>query len=458
MTVRGLPSLKNLKYFGCLGLMMVHVNVANASQAEESALKLSKQGLNLTALAVLDSSADSISSSRGELHKSLSLYDSLNFSKAAKNIYSTQAVQLAQTLSHSGAQEYVNLKKKYLALEPSQRTASLRYDYAASALLADQTKTAVDELKSIIDQAGNRSEIDGVEVQKIRLLLARANYQLKDFNSALSHYNLIPQDSDYWFETIEERAWAYLQLKEPQKALGQLKTVTAEVFDPAVGPEPYFLNAYILMKLCDYKGVFELLNKFKAQFKERALNMQKLSKTGSTPSSDKALDEFFKSGKSEDVGADIKFLPRLFYRDEAFARKIQLKNRIESELKKIDGLSGELKNTAQAQVPSLKALLSKISSQISKSEVRQKVKELAIEETQEISKILQKMHIIEAESIQRLFSYHQKQANIKGDYKEDLNKNKDSLVFEATDEVWLDELDKYQVEVKGCPTSKEISK
>lgn len=457
MKVRSI-SPKSFVRIGLLSFMLVPASLASAAEVGEQALQLSKQGLSTTALAVIQNSSQSIQSEKIDLQKTLSIYDSLHFSGAARKLYSPAQIQLADALSKNGAQEFVQLKKKFNSIEKSQRTASLRYDYASSALLADQPKIAIEEMNLVLAQMGSKKEIDGLEIEKIRVLLARAYYQQKDYKRALEVYSQIPQDSDYWFEVLEEKAWSYLQLKEPQKALGQLKTVTAEVFDPAVGPEPYVLNAYILMKLCDYKGVFELLNKFKAQFKERALNMQKLSKTGSTVASDKALDLFFKRGSAEDVGAEVKYLPRLFFRSEAFARKIQLRNKIENELKKIDSVSSDLKSVAQSQVGELKSVLSALNSQISRSAVREQVRELAVLETQEISRMLQKMHIIEAESIQRLFSYQQKQANIQGEYKDDLKTNKDTLVFEATDEVWLDELDKYQVEVKGCPTSKEISK
>jgi hypothetical protein len=64
--------------------------------------------------------------------------------------------------------------------------------------------------------------------------------------------------------------------------------------------------------------------------------------------------------------------------------------------------------------------------------------------------MIRKLHIVEAEVIQRLHL----DENIKGTRAKRENpvpRGSETLSFPVTKEVWLDELDSYHAEVKDCP-------
>ena len=92
-----------------------------------------------------------------------------------------------------------------------------------------------------------------------------------------------------------------------------------------------------------------------------------------------------------------------------------------------------------------------------KQQAWSRVRTLAVGEVREYKTILNKMHIVEAEVIERMHL----DDNLKGQ-RSKLSKNEadkgDVLVFPyRSDEVWLDELDNYKARVKDCPTLKGAS-
>ena len=69
--------------------------------------------------------------------------------------------------------------------------------------------------------------------------------------------------------------------------------------------------------------------------------------------------------------------------------------------------------------------------------------------------MIQKMHIVEAEVIQRLhMDVHLTDTRVQQQNQKD---NKDQLYFPYTSAVWLDDLDSYQAKVKDCPTLRKAS-
>ncbi|MDZ4082367.1 MAG: hypothetical protein U1E10_05495, partial [Bdellovibrionales bacterium] len=68
---------------------------------------------------------------------------------------------------------------------------------------------------------------------------ARVAFEKKDFRRSISLYSKIPATSDYWPESLEERAWALVHVKEHDQALALVKTLTAPPVTSEIGAEPY---------------------------------------------------------------------------------------------------------------------------------------------------------------------------------------------------------------------------
>lgn len=240
---------------------------------------------------------------------------------------------------------------------------------------------------------------------------ARQLFEKKKFAEAIQLYETVDSGSDYWAESLEERAWAHLQLKEHDRSLGLLKTLMAPPLKNEIGPEPYLQAALIQLHLCSYQELFKTLKRFKEDIRPRHEALSELAKTGSTPAFELAMERAKSSGRFDRTiaGPEVSVLPRLFYRDAV----------LESSLKK--NLS-----------------------------LKPRIKVLAAREVKEIDTNLRRLHLIEVEAVQRMHSQmHLADVKKSGP---GIERDANTLVFpDDENEVWLDELDKYRVNAKGCP-------
>lgn len=237
------------------------------------------------------------------------------------------------------------------------------------------------------------------------LNLARKLYAKNELDKAIAEYDKVSKASDYWVESIEEKAWAQVRQNKYENAIATLKSVFNPVFAPYIGPETYVLSAFIALKMCDYKYAFDKIALFKAEMLPRVDALEALT---TNPKSEFATTWVQKIAKgevtsSDQLGKDITKLPRFIQRD---TRKM----------------------------------------------TNERLKTLAKIDLEEISKNLKKLKIIEIEVAQRSFGFEK---NKQGKLKFDKRKSSDILVFpdEQDSEVWLDEIGQYEVKANKCPTA-----
>lgn len=254
---------------------------------------------------------------------------------------------------------------------------------------------------------------------------ARIAFEKKQFTKAVGLYESIPQASDYWIEALEERAWSHVHLKEHDKALGLLKTLFAPPIVSEIGAEPYLLSSLIQLRLCNYNELFKGLKQFKTDIRPRFESLEALAKDGETEESVKLLGRSLEIGQLSraSAGVDLPMLPRLFYRD----------TKLQQSFKKL------LKPSSPKAEAKLDAA------------IKSRLKALAQRDVQDIQKILRRLHLVEVESVSRMYSQMHLADNKKTSPAIDRNAN--TLVFpDDRDDVWLDELDSYHVNSKGCPS------
>ncbi|MGE3974580.1 MAG: tetratricopeptide repeat protein [Bdellovibrionales bacterium] len=273
-----------------------------------------------------------------------------------------------------------------------------------------------------------------VDQDLIHLNIARLYFEQGDFESSKRTYDLIPKGSDYWLEALEEKAWAEFREKDYDRAESLLYSVLSPVFDGIVGSEPYFVSGYAKLKVCDYPGIFKTIHAFKSKFQKRLDHLSQLSEGIRTESAQQILTKM-SSGTIDykELGIHAVSLPRMIHRNTHLAKLMMNRSMISTELTK-------LKNQKTAQLASLEA---------EKAQGRgfDYLKKLAQNELDEAGKIINKLHILEAEAVQRMH-INNKIAD------RDLKKMEvagDELEFPVSDEVWVDELDNYHVSTRGCP-------
>lgn len=286
-----------------------------------------------------------------------------------------------------------------------------------------------------------------IDFDLLHMTQARGYYQSGQLQKAIYEYDKVKKSSDYWLESLEEKAWAYLRLDEPDKTLAQLKTVLAPVFTPQVGAEPYFLQSFAQLKICNYAGASQTLGEFKSLLRDRIASLQDLANTGKNRSWDKFSSIFSNVDlKWENLGSDVHYLPRNFHRDlylkEYLARYRGLqteKHILTTKFNQNNEFAGEIADIYELSSQSIKKAQNRLSF-------------LAKQELNDVSKIIQKMHIVEAEIIQQIH-LSEKNVSVKP-AKQPLVKSADKLQFPVTTEVWMDELDNYEVNINNCPWKK----
>jgi hypothetical protein len=249
---------------------------------------------------------------------------------------------------------------------------------------------------------------------------ARALYAKGDLAKAVETYNQITPSSDFWLDSIEERAWAATRQGDFEKALADLQSITSAVWTSQVGPETYMLSTFVSLKICAYKDVVKKIGLFKKRMLPRVDALQAMVDQP-LPAAFWEMSSALKEGKINMVslGNGAEKYPRYFYRDQQL----------------ISALA---------------------SNQNAKAEAR--MKQLAQADLSEIETNLKKMKVIEVELIQKvLMADDLKKSKSKNLQFTSVDRNKQLVFPVSDDEVWVDEVGHYQVKAENCPFSSRSS-
>lgn len=295
----------------------------------------------------------------------------------------------------------------------------------------------------------------------VNLTAGRLLFQNGYFDAAVKYYEKITKKSDYWLEAQEELAWTYLRKGETQNSVAVSKSLMNSAFDGYLGPEPYFVETLGHLKICDYPKVMDGLTQFPKRFKIRTLELDKLSKGEKSDFLQASLDKLRNGPKGaltwKEIGKDAQFLPRMMIKDYKLVQLVETEKMLEKEGKAADALYADSLALAgiQGRFQSIRNDINARTSKI-KSASMQRVKELAKNEVSEIKRILDKLHIVEAELVQQVDvsdKIVKNNTGIDAEIKKGTtgSKKSDALVFVADKEVWFDEISNYRVDVKkGC--------
>ncbi len=254
----------------------------------------------------------------------------------------------------------------------------------------------------------------GIQQDRTLLNQARTSYASGKYNEAEKLYSKIQPNSDYWLLAVEERAHTFGRAGDYNKALADLTTLISPVFEKNLGPEPYFTAALTYLRLCQYDNIYAILEKYKANMKVRTIALVALA---DRDADQKVLSVAKNLNKGFAAYADkaIEF-PTLFHLDTQVQQAIRTNNN---------------------------------------AKLLKRVATLAKEDIKEISETTKKLHLIEAEVMQRLHKLEEAKDHNRdriGKFKA----KKDQLQFPYTDELWIDEVNSYQVESEKCPKGSEI--
>lgn len=361
------------------------------------------------------------------------------------------------------AKETDELKNVIKLSAPDTRDrAAIQWQLILALALSNDSGTAAKLLQNLMT-----SKVSPVQQDLMDMTAARMLFESGYMDPAIKYYKKVPKSSDYWLEAQEEIAWSYIRKGEPQNALAVTESLVIPEFKNMVGPETVFLRSLSLLKVCDYPGVLKSLNTFKERYQPRTKEMLAVSENANTPAVKEMIAKMKqRRHKLTELGALAAKLPRLVTRDESLYQHIRVEAALEKEAaiaKEISGKSlalGTSKVGFQGEVEELKNLIEgRVTS--ANNATLGRMKALAQEEVNDVKRLLQKLHIVEAEVLQQALSVNKvTQATEKSKVIE----KKGTTIADARDQVtfpyengqmWFDEVANLKVDVvKGCQAVK----
>lgn len=329
--------------------------------------------------------------------------------------------------------------------------AALWWQIATRAPLIDETSLSLEALQKLKESGQTQIGAD-----QISLATARVLYQRGDIDNAIKSYKEVPKSSDLWLQSVEERAWGFLRKNDFDQALGEVTTLLAPTFEKMVGPEPYYLTNLLALKVCDYPRIFKTSDLFKNRHRTRLAELQTIAQQGTGKSVTASFDKMDQKGVNfQALGPHVEFLPRTLLKDREFNKHMGYRHALLQELKSAQKLQEETAALgANAELDRM-VMESKMKLDDSRARAMSRLRQLAQMEVKEFKQNVNKLHIIEAQVIERLHL----DDNLKGPRSQlaQIKDQGDVMVFPYNDEVWLDELDNYKARVKDCPTLKGAS-
>ncbi len=214
-----------------------------------------------------------------------------------------------------------------------------------------QAKPAARAFKALLraaQEAPSTHEIKRFEELAI-LSMARVFYSVKQFKKAIKYYDKIEPESLHWLDSLFEQSWAYFQINDFSKALGNIHTINAPYFDTEFYPESYILRAVIYFQNCLFPQSKEAIAEFNVKYPPLRKQIRSLLKQYKDPADfyDFAIKiQKKRAGLSRTVGR----LARTALSDRTLQKTFKYVHELDRELKQVQGADPAWKATAIAGV------------------------------------------------------------------------------------------------------------
>jgi len=183
--------------------------------------------------------------------------------------------------------------------------------------------------------------------QMARMALARVYYgggqkDATNFDAAIRNYAQIPDTADLWLDSLFERAWAYYQVGNYTRALGNLLTVGSPYFDEEYYPEAYVLKAVIFFKNCLYEEALTTIDPFYKEYFEIAKELKTVLETYTDPADFYAyLAAISRQGRDAKYTTKIKKIFNAALADAKLRRLFGFVVNISNEIKQLEELRAQ---------------------------------------------------------------------------------------------------------------------
>ncbi len=115
---------------------------------------------------------------------------------------------------------------------------------------------------------------DQIVLDNVALLKGRIEFNLGHYTNSLNAYKSVSKQSENWLSSVEERAWSLIYLGKANEALADSHTLMSPLFRKVVGPEAFFVSAFAAYQVCDFTRVFEIIDLFKKNSREKIKSLE----------------------------------------------------------------------------------------------------------------------------------------------------------------------------------------
>jgi TolA-binding protein len=132
-----------------------------------------------------------------------------------------------------------------------------------------RAQPAAKSFLSIIEKYGDKLFLSDDEERFLSLAwlsLARIYYSTKHFASAIEAWDHVPQKSEYYLDALFETSWAFFQVDQFDRALGNIHTLNSPYFEKKFFAEAYVLKSVIYFGLCQYEDAQNSVNIFRSKY------------------------------------------------------------------------------------------------------------------------------------------------------------------------------------------------
>jgi len=320
------------------------------------------------------------------------------------------------------------------------------------------------------DQAGKilarlmKSSHSPVDQDLMQLTAARLLFQNGNLDAAIRYDQKVSRSSDYWLEAQEEMAWAYIRKGQPQDAIALTRSLDTPSFANQIRAETFLVASLANLKVCDYPAVVKSIEVFPKQFKSRTKNLEALIADQEPDAAEQVL---IRMKKKPLMAIDLKGLANNLPRRILFDERLQSLAKASGELETEANLAHKL-YAQSLSVTGLQGYFESVHKDLlsrqrqASTAAQSRIRELAKMEVAETKVVLNKMHIVEAEVVQQVALADDLAKNSAKKVAENNlgstgAKGSETLRFPADNEVWMDEIGNYKVDVKkACHSQRAI--
>ncbi|NCN41256.1 hypothetical protein GW916_08400, partial [bacterium] len=195
---------------------------------------------------------------------------------------------------------------------------------------------------------------------------------------------------------------------------------------------------------------------FKTDHAERIKEIEMLADKGSNSKISQIMAKMDKVGADLSAAAgQLESLPRMALRSPSFVFAVNQRAQLLKELERSNELSQRMKVLGENSNLDKLKIWANQQAQSNRTVALRELKAHAMAEVKDYRVNINKLKLAEVEVIHRL----NVDESLQGERSElgKMSQGRDTLIFPYEEEVWIDELDNYQAQVKDCPTSKGAS-